>query len=143
MSTPVPPPVAAIVATTLVVAGTACAADSASEEGAPLIEYQRSGGIRGTSDRLTVESDGTATHSRGGTTSEITLAPGVMDRLHRILQEIDWGALQPDYPGRSGAADMYDYTLDYRHHTVHAAEAALPPGLQPLIELLDGVLDGS
>jgi hypothetical protein len=143
MGTPVFQPISAIVATMLVATGTACAADSASEESAPLIEYHRSGGIRGTSDRLTVERDGTATRSRGDTTSEITLAPRVMDRLHRILQQIDWSALQREYAGRGGGADMYEYTLDYGNYTVHAAEAALPEGLQPLVELLDGVLDGS
>lgn len=143
MGTPAPRPVSAIAAVMVVVATTACAADSASQESAPLIEYHRSGGIRGTTERLVVEGDGTGTLTRDDTTGEITLAPRTLNRLQRTLQEIDWTALQREYTGRSGVADMYEYTIVFRNHTVRAAESALPEGLYPLIELLDGVLDGS
>ncbi len=47
---------------------------TASQVSSPLIEYHRSGGLRGTDDRLVIRDDGTATLNRNGRASNTTVA---------------------------------------------------------------------
>ncbi len=129
-----------IVAILLVLPGIGCTDDTASQENSLLIEFQRSGGIRGTDDRLTIDGDGTATLTRNGATSTITIDRSVMDRLRRALREIEFDKLVvEDSPRRGG--DAYEYAITYRNRTLRARETALPKPLRPLVELLDGILN--
>ncbi len=123
--------------TLLVLLGLGCGG-TASQVSTALIEYQRSGGIRGTDDRLVVNSDGTAALTRNGRGSTITVDSGVMNRLRRRLGGIDFGSLRSDTA--RGGGDMYQYVIKYQGHTVRANDASLPPALHPVIELLDRIL---
>lgn len=140
MSASVQHPALAIVAMLLALPGIGCTDDTALQESSLLIEFQRSGGIRGTDDRLTIDSDGMATLTRDGATSTITIDRSVMDRLRRALREIEFDKLVvEDSPRRGG--DAYEYAITYRGRTVRALETALPRPLRPLVELLDGILN--
>ncbi len=140
MSASVQHPALAIVAMLLALPGIGCTDDTALQESSLLIEFQRSGGIRGTDDRLTIHSDGTATLTRDGATSTITIDRSVMDRLRRALREIEFDKLVvEDSPRRGG--DAYEYAITYRGRTVRALETALPGPLRPVGELLDGILN--
>ena len=140
MSASVQHPALAIVAMLLALPGIGCTDDTASQESSLLIEFQRSGGIRGTDDRLTIDSDGTATLTRDGATSTITIDRSVIDRLRRALREIEFDKLVvEDSPRRGG--DAYEYAITYRGRTLHALETALPGPLRPVVELLDGILN--
>ncbi len=140
MSASVPRQALVIMAILLVLPGIGCTDDPASQENSLLIEFQRSGGIRGTDDRLTIDGDGTATLTRNGATSTITIDRSVMDRLHRVLREIEFDKLVvEDSPRRGG--DAYEYAITYRNRTLRARATALPKPLRPLVELLDGILN--
>ncbi len=120
--------------------GLSCA-DTASQVSAPLIEYRRSGGIRGTDDRLAINNDGTATFPRGGQDSSITVQSGVMSRLRERMRQVEFGNIPSD-TGRGGG-DMFEYVIKYQGHTVRANDASLPSALHPIIELLDRILSGA
>ena len=105
-----------------------------------MLEYHRSGGIRGLDDRLVVQKDGTATLTRNGKKTTFTIDAGVMSRLRGRLDGLEFGQLSGgDAPSRG--ADMYQYSITYQGHTVRAPETALPRPLHPIVELLDHVLD--
>ncbi len=120
---------------------------TASQVSAPLIEYHRSGGIRGTDDRLVIKNDGTATLNRNGRASNTTVASDVMDRLRRALRQSQFGSLRSEYdapPGGGGSgADMYNYTITHDGHTVRARDASLPEALHPVISILDRILSNA
>ena len=123
--------------TLLVLLSLGCA-DTASQVSAPLIEYRRSGGISGTNDRLVINKDGTATLSRNGNHSIITVEATVMNRLRQRMREIEFGKLPSDTA--RGGGDMFEYVIKYEGHTVRGNDASLPSSLHPVVELLDRVL---
>ncbi len=140
MSASMPRPALAIVVMLLALPGIGCTDDTASQESSLLIEFQRSGGIRGSDDRLTIDDEGTATLTRDGATSAITIDGSVMNRLRQALREIEFDKLVvEDSPRRGG--DAYEYAITYQGSTVRAPETALPESLRPLVELLDGILN--
>ncbi len=116
---------------------------TASQVSSPLIEYHRSGGIRGTDDRLVIRDDGTATLNRNGTASNTTVASDVMDRLRRALRQSQFGSLRSEYDTPQGGADMYNYTIKHNGHTVRAKDASLPEALHPVISILDRILSNA
>ena len=113
---------------------------TASQVSSPLIDYHRSGGIRGIDDRLVIRDDGTATLSRNGKSSEITVTSDVMDRLRRALGQSQFGGLRSEYEAPRGGADMYDYAITHNVHTVRAKDASLPEEIHPEITILDSIL---
>lgn len=116
---------------------------TASQVSSPLIEYHRSGGIRGTDDRLVIRDDGTATLNRNGRTSDTTVASDVMDRLRRALRQSQFGSLRSEYEAPPGGADMYNYAITHNGHTVRAKDASLPEALHPVISILDRILSNA
>ncbi len=120
---------------------TGCAG-SASQESASLIDYHRSGGIRGTDDHLVIKNDGAATLTRNGSTATISIDAGVLSQLQNRLQAAGFGDLSSKYDSSAGGADMYQYVITYQGHTVRAKDASLPQALYPVIELLDRILEG-
>ncbi len=113
---------------------------TASQVSSPLIEYHRSGGIRGTDDLLVIRDDGTATLNRNGRASDTTVASDVMDRLRRALRQSQFGSLRSEYEAPPGGADMYNYAITHNGHTVRAKDASLPDALHPVISILDRIL---
>ena len=118
---------------------------TASQVSSPLIEYHRSGGIRGTDDRLVIRDDGTATLNRNGSASNITVTSDVVDRLRRALSQSQFGSLRSEYeaPRGGGGADMYEYAITHKGHTVRAKDASLPEALHPVISILDRILSNA
>jgi hypothetical protein len=124
----------------LLLIGLGCAGP-ASQVSAPLIEYRRSGGIQGTDDRLVIKNDGTATLTRNGSSSILTIEAGVLNRLRRSVRGIDFGKLPRD--SARGGGDMFEYVIKYQGHTVRGNDATLPPALRPVVEVLDRILSGA
>ncbi len=116
---------------------------TASQVSSPLIEYHRSGGIRGTDDRLVIKDDGTAILNRNGTASNTTVASDVMARLRRAVRRSQFASLRSEYQAPPGGADMYEYTITHNGHTVRAKDASLPEALHPVISILDRILSNA
>ncbi|HEX9705323.1 MAG TPA: hypothetical protein VGA20_08770 [Gemmatimonadales bacterium] len=105
-----------------------------------LIEYRRSGGITGREDRLVIHVDGSARLYRGANVSEFRVGGDTLQRLRSVLQEIRFEGLRAEYlPPRRGA-DLFEYVLIHGDRRVRTMDTAVPPDLQPLIQLLNGLL---
>jgi len=108
-------------------------------QAAALIEYRRSGGITGREDRLVVQSDGTVHLSRRAALTDFHLTPETLAQLRALLDSTDFRGLRAEYlPPRRGA-DLFEYVVIYQGRTVRAMDTAIPPELQPLIQLLSGL----
>jgi len=105
-----------------------------------LIEYHRSGGITGREDRLVVLTDGTARLSRQGTVAaDYQVGADTLTELRAMLQRIDFRGMRDEYlPTRRGA-DLYEYVVIYEDRRIRTMDTAVPPELQPLIQLLSGL----
>ncbi|MGH7614904.1 MAG: hypothetical protein ACREMW_12795, partial [Gemmatimonadales bacterium] len=111
-----------------------------SSQATTLIEYHRSGGITGREDRLVVLTDGTARLSRqGAVASDYQVGADALTELRALLQRIDFRGMRDEYlPPRRGA-DQYEYVVIYEDRRIRTMDTAVPPELQPLIQLLSGL----
>lgn len=106
-----------------------------------LVEYRRSGGIRGLDDHLIIGTDGEATLIRRAARFEFTVGSDTLDQLRTVLNAADFPNLRREYlPERQGA-DLFEYTLNYGGRTVRTKDFAIPEVLQPLIELLNQLVE--
>jgi len=104
-----------------------------------LLEYERSGGVAALRDRLVVEQDARASVTRKGRPREIELDAAL---LRRIVDGLDKGRfldLRADYTAEG--ADLMTYSIVYRGHTVRAMDTAVPWSLQPVLHILNDILD--
>ena len=108
-----------------------------------LVEYQRSGGIAGFNDHLTVFSNGTAFLTRRGDVPvTIAMSQSDLDGLTHMFDNAGFANLAPDYPPASPGADYFDYRITYRGKTVHAVDTGVPPALEPVIRSLNEIMSG-
>jgi hypothetical protein len=106
-----------------------------------LVEYKRSGGIAGRTDRLVIQNDGTVKLSRRGATAiEVTVAADTLARLRTVLQGIRFDTLRSEYLPAQKGADLFEYEIIHNGRRVRTADTAIPPDLAPLITLLNGIL---
>ncbi|MDD1677279.1 MAG: hypothetical protein LUQ40_06050 [Methanomicrobiales archaeon] len=110
-------------------------------ENAILVEYQRTGGIAGFNDHLTVFSNGTTFVSRRGDVPVVVIMnQSDLDRLVRLFDDAGFTNLAPDYPPASPGADYFDYRVTYRGKTVHAVDTGVPPALEPVLRALNEIV---
>jgi hypothetical protein len=105
-----------------------------------LIEYQRSGGIAGRTDRLVINGDGTARLERRSIATDVTIPADTVARLRALLQGIRFDTLRAEYAPPRPGADMYEYVLVHDGKRVRCGETAVPPELGPLIDLLNRMI---
>jgi hypothetical protein len=107
---------------------------------ATLVELHRSGGIAGREERLVVYSDGTAKLWGRGPVVDLTVQSDTLARLHELIQGIKFDSLRAEYlPPRQGA-DLFEYVVISKDHRVRTMDTAVPPPLQPLLQLLGGIM---
>lgn len=107
----------------------------------PLVVMVRSGGIAGSSDRVTVDALGVATlvSDRSPNPSTRTLAAGELAALRTALQRAEFATLRRNYLDRQ-AADAYQYDVTYQGVTVTADEGVVPDKLRPVVERLTALI---
>ena len=114
-----------------------------SSQATAVIEYRRSGGIAGREDRLVVLSDGTVHLSRRGAVADYHIGADTLKQLRALLQRIDFRRMREEYlPPRRGA-DLIEYEVVYQDRRIRTMDTAVPPELQPLIQLLSGLANRS
>ena len=104
-----------------------------------LITFNRTGGLAGNDDTLTVRPDGSYTiqtkqGSRSGKLSADELAA-----LKSALASTDFNKL-PTQNDNGGVADGYTYKITYAGKQITAKDGAIPPALQPVISALGAFL---
>jgi hypothetical protein len=105
-----------------------------------LIEYQRSGGIAGQTVRLVVEDNGTARLYRRSDTTKLAVNPDTLERLKAMVERLDFDKLRADYRSPKGGADLYQYDIAHHGQRISVQDGAVPPELQPLIDVLNGLV---
>lgn len=106
-----------------------------------LVEYRRSGGIAGREDRLVVHVDGSARCYRRGTPTAFTVSGDTLAQLRQLLQGIRFDTLQAEYlPPRPGA-DLFEYVVVYGNRRIRTMDTAVPPELQPLLQVLSDLVN--
>jgi hypothetical protein len=113
------------------------------------ISYSVSGGIAGWQRTLTIEPDGTATvqviHGPSPGTSRQQVDPTVLKRLHDLVRDPAFAALQRQYLPSPGGADMQDYVVtaevDGRSLETMTRDGANPPQiLRDVLGILNEIL---
>jgi len=113
------------------------------------ITYSVSGGIAGWQRTLTVEPDGTASvqvvHGPSPGTSQRQVDAAVLRRLHDLVRDPAFAALQREYLPTPGGADLQDYVLsvevDGKTLKTMTRDGAEPPQiLRDVLIILNGIL---
>jgi hypothetical protein len=108
-----------------------------------VVIYQRSGGIAGIDETLTVYADGKLQLSSRGKAKEAQVAPADLSKLQELLASPEFAALEPRYP--ASGADLITYTVTVpaagKGHTVVTMDAAKnPPVLNEVLTELGNLL---
>jgi hypothetical protein len=106
-----------------------------------IIEYQRSGGFLGLDDHLTIAADGTASLARGNQYHKFELDQQTLQLIRQQLEQVEFSKLNLKYIPDNTCCDLIEYTLTYREHTVVTMDTAVPEGLQPILDLLNQIID--
>ena len=105
------------------------------------LEYRRSGGIIGLDDSLSIDSKGHAVLIRGVVRHELVVDQLTMDQLHARLDAAHFFGLGFGVSSVRRGADLIEYRTTFKGHSVRTMDTAVPPGLLPVLELLNGLLD--
>jgi hypothetical protein len=113
------------------------------------ITYTVSGGIAGWQRVLTIESDGKArvqvVHGPSPGVTDRQVDGAVLKRLHDLVSDPDFAALQPQYLPTPGGADMQDYVvsveIDGKTIQTMTRDGAAPPRiLRDVLGILNEIL---
>lgn len=140
-----------LLATGLLTAGlTACWGGDAKADGpenrpsqaAPLVGYERSGGLAGDCDRFQLAENGamTVTGCEAGATCSAQATPAEVTGVRNALRAADFHRLPPESTS-AVIADGYQYAVTYQGRTVRADSAAAPEKLRPVLVRLSELAD--
>lgn len=76
-----------------------------------LVSYQRTGGIAGFSDDLSIYENGSVVVTRNGGTGHCMLDDAGINGLRMIFIQADFPALADNYPATTPGADYFRYTV--------------------------------
>ena len=125
----------------LAIAVAACAPTApARAPGGPLIEYRRTGGIAGFDDQLIIQADGRAELKRRDSEQTLVLSQAELQQLTAVLEQAQFDRLKAEYLPEEEGADLFDYVITYRGHTVHTQDTAVPGALEPVLAALNDLL---
>lgn len=106
-----------------------------------IVDYQRTGGIAGVSDRLVIFDNGVGLVSSRKLSREILLNQSDLDRISGIFDDTKFFGLEGNYTSRRGGADLMQYSISYRGRTVNTEDTAIPPAMEPVVMELNRILD--
>jgi hypothetical protein len=107
---------------------------------AVLVDYYRTGGIAGFSDRLVIFDNGIALVSSKTFNREIDLNQTDIDRIITLFDQAQFPKLEGNYSARPGSVDLIKYTISYESVMVSTEDTAIPPSLKPVIAELNRIV---
>lgn len=107
---------------------------------APLIDYQRTGGIAGFDDHLTVQRDGVATLSRRAVETQFALGSDELGRLETLFAQAGFQKMRREYLPDQPGADRFEYRVTYKGHTVRTFDGAVPQALEDILDELNRIV---
>jgi hypothetical protein len=105
-----------------------------------LVDYYRTGGIAGLQDRLVIFDNGVTVISARTENHEIELNQTEVDRIIQLFDKGRFSALEGNYSGHHGSADLIRYTIIYQGKMISAEDTAVPPSIQPIIDELNRII---
>jgi hypothetical protein len=110
---------------------------------AVFVDYHRTGGIDGVSDRLVIFDNGIAVVSGPSASTEVSLNSTDMAFLSVLFNESEFSQLQTNYSAPRSTPEMMTYTISYHGKTVTAAETDIPPSLKTVVDELDRIVQSA
>lgn len=107
----------------------------------PLIEYRRTGGFAGLDDRLVIKENGEAILTRKSRRMVFTLDNDTIKSLQTLFVETGFAQLGPVFLPPQRGADLFEYVVTYKGHTVRTMDGAIPSALDPVLEALDAIIE--
>ncbi|HTY15883.1 MAG TPA: hypothetical protein VMC42_09280 [Methanoregulaceae archaeon] len=107
------------------------------------VHYERSGGIAGFDDKLTIYENRTAIVNTRNGGRTFTITPSEKAGLVSLFGSTGFDLVnQEDLPMfKIGAgADLFSYVIEFRGHKIQAIELAIPDSLRPVIDSLDEIV---
>jgi len=86
-----------------------------------------------------INNDGSSQLIQRGSESNFKLQRAELDRLVTLFSQSGFSKLNEEYLPLGGA-DLFDYTVKYRGHSVHTRDTAVPPKLQAILEALNTIV---
>ena len=110
-----------------------------SDQGGPLVVYERAGGIAYTAQRLVVEEDGSATvtvEGPGDIGAEFQLSEAELEELRALVDAASFESSEP-----SACADCYVYVIESGGESATFDQTNFPPGTEALVEFLTRIVE--
>ncbi len=110
-----------------------------------MFTYERSGGIAGLRDELTIYYDGRYEVQRNGSETEFTLDDDELTHLENLIQQASFFELYDNYLPGNIIPDAFQYVISYRTeegkmHTVRTMTTAVPEVLEPVLSELNQII---
>jgi hypothetical protein len=110
-----------------------------------MLTYERSGGIAGLRDELTIYYDGRYEVQRNGSETEFTLDRDELTHLENLIQQANFFQLNDNYLPGNIIPDAFQYVISYRTeegkmHTVRTMTTAVPEVLEPVLSELNQII---
>ena len=106
-----------------------------------LVAYDRTGGFASFEDHLILREDGRASVRRRGGEGEVALDAKRLSKVRSALDAVDFSALRDEY--RADGADLFTYRIAARGRTITFMDSAVPPPLEPVLRLLNEIVDNA
>jgi hypothetical protein len=105
------------------------------------LEYNRTGGLIGLEDHLTIGKNGNAVLKRKNSQTVFTLDSETLKRLEILLNDATFTKLKNNYFPLHQGGDLIEYTISYNDHTVQMMDTAIPEIVQPIVESLNQIVE--
>jgi len=132
--------VSSVVIVTAILAGWLIGCAGTASSGV-LVDYRRSGGFAGLDDHLIIDSSGQATLTRQTQRYEFALDSDTVDRLVALLDSVGFSKLCGEHLPSHQGSDLFEYVVTYEGQTVRTMDIAVPESLQPVLELLNQIVE--
>jgi hypothetical protein len=113
----------------------------------PSVDYYRSGGFAGLTDRLIIDNNGHCTLQRKNGRFEFNLPAADFQHLRELFQQADFFNLAGEYLPEKSGADLFTYIITYRssgsEHTVRTIDGTVPAALMPVIIQLNSIVSNN
>jgi hypothetical protein len=118
----------------------ACGGEASAETLPARLDYARSGGIAGVSERATVRPDGRATLTADRAKPRtVRLARAERDRIARYVRAADLAHVKVS--GKHECCDQFSYRIAYRGRTLTWSSAHFPAKLRKLVGALEDLIE--
>jgi hypothetical protein len=110
-----------------------------------MLTYERSGGIAGLRDQLTIYHNGRCELQRNGSRIEFSLDSIELNRLEQLIQQANFPELKGSYLPDNSIPDAFEYVISYHtqegsRYAVRTRTTAIPEALGPLLNELSQIV---